>query len=260
MDINQWLAANIKEVNMWPYINTFIFFNFFYLFCVSQRNFGLIDIAWGLSFIVYHLTQYMEYKQFGLQATLVLAMIMMWGLRLAIYLARRNLGKIEDFRYQNFRKAWGNWPNLNAYFRVFILQMVLMFIVSLPSYSIMSIPGSMKWYNWFGVAIWAFGFIWESWADATLAYFKKNKKGVCQDGPWKYSRHPNYFGEITLWWGIYLATLPSPWWGVFGPLTIHFMLIKVSGVPMLEEKYKDNPEYLKYIQETNALVPNIFKK
>jgi len=202
----------------------------------------------------------MLFKQTGLQATIILAMIMIWGLRLGIYLSKRNLGKPEDFRYQNFRKGWGNWPNLNAYFRVFILQMLLMMIVSLPSYYSMSNSNQMSWYNWLGVVIWTFGFIWESWADASLAHFKKHQKGVCKAGPWKYSRHPNYFGEMILWWGIYMATLPGPWWGVFGPLTIHFMLLKVSGVPMLEEKYKNNPEYLKYIQETDALIPNFFKK
>ena len=237
-----------------------MFFNLFYLFCVSQRNFGLIDIAWGLGFIVYHLSQYLIYHQTGFKETLILAMIMMWGLRLAIYLGKRNLGKPEDFRYQQFRLGWGDWPNLNAYFRVFILQMLLMFIVSTPSFYSMSRTTPFEWYNWAGVLIWAFGFIWESWADASLANFKKTQKGLCQVGPWKYSRHPNYFGEITLWWGIYLTTLPGPWWGVFGPLTIHLMILKVSGVPMLEEKYKDNPEYLKYIRETNSMIPNFFKK
>ncbi len=243
---------------MIPYLALFLLFHLFYIYCTYKKNLGFIDSAWGLGFIVFHLGALIQYYPISLKPTLIMVCISIWGIRLAIYLHKRNSGKPEDFRYKNMRDNWKGKAPLHSYFKVFWLQAVLLMIISIPSFNAIKTSGELKWYNMIGLFVWAFGFIWETWADSTLAKFKIENKGICKLGPWKYSRHPNYFGEIVLWWGIYLATIPNQPWMIIGPILIHFLILKVSGIPMLEAKYKDNPIYQEYINETNSLIPKIF--
>ncbi|MGK0367444.1 MAG: steroid 5-alpha reductase family enzyme [Thermoproteota archaeon] len=243
---------------MIPFISVAIIFHLFFIYCTIKKNLGFIDTAWGLSFIVFHLSAYLMYNPTGLKPLIIVISISIWGIRLAGYLHKRNQGKPEDFRYALMRKGWGPNQALNSYIKVFWLQAILMMIIAIPSYLAVQINGELSTLNLVGLGIWIFGISWEVWADSTLAHFKKNSKGICKVGPWKYSRHPNYFGEIILWWGIFIMTLPGPLWTVIGPILISLLVSKVSGVPMLEEKYKNNPEYLEYIRTTNALIPKLF--
>lgn len=242
------------------FIALFILMNIAFIICVKQNNFGLIDIVWGLCFVTIACASVKTLSWYNI---LILTAVLCWGFRLSIYLAKRNLGHDEDYRYKKMREGWGDSPNLNAYFRVFMLQGCLSFIISLPFW--FALKNNYYFTVWnlaFGLAIFAFGLIWESWADKTLQDFKANpdnKGRVCNDGPWKFSRHPNYFGEILLWWGMYIACFnPHELWTIIGPITIHFFILKVSGVPMLEEKLKKNPKYAEYIESTNSLIPKIF--
>ncbi len=233
--------------------------HFFFLLAVWRRNFGLVDIAWGQGFIVISLVSYF-YHFNSIKNAVVLGLVLCWGLRLSLYLLTRNWKAPEDHRYLEMRKTWGNHPNLHAYFKVFLLQGFLMLLISIPITSGMALADQeLSLINKIGVAIFFFGWIFESYADGFLKRYKANpanKGTICMIGPWKLCRFPNYFGEITLWYGIYLAAFnPSTWWSIIGPLTINFFILKISGVPLLEKKYLERSEYLDYAAKVPRLIP-----
>lgn len=223
-----------------------------------------MDIAWGLGFVVIANFVYFRFKpDFSYMILLIVTTI--WGLRLAIYLAIRNLPKGEDWRYANWRKDWGNKQAIISFFRVFMLQGSIMWIVALPLMQIEQSYPRIQTLQYIGIAVCLFGFLWESIADWQLYAFKQkkeNKGKVMRQGLWKYSRHPNYFGEIVFWWGVFIIAIPHGnwWWSLLGVSTISFFIIKISGVPMLERKKKKEANYQTYIEDTNALIPNFFKR
>lgn len=241
-------------------IGLFLLGNIFFFWCKSQKNYGLVDIAWGLSFLVTSIICFFNSSK-NIHHILILSMITIWSLRLSIYLSIRNIGETEDFRYHQMRKNWGKHADLQAYFKVFTLQPLLSFIVSLPL--IMAFQQSnftLSFQVYLGIAIFLFGITFESIADYTLYHFKKdpiNKGKILTRSVWKFCRHPNYFGEMTLWWGIFIASgqfFITPW-TIIGPMLISFLLIKVSGVPLLEEHYKNNLAYQEYVLKTNSFIP-----
>lgn len=242
------------------FILLFIVIHFFFFWALKTKNYGVMDIGWGVCFITIALG---TISSLDLKSFVVFICILLWGVRLSLYLFKRNHGKPEDFRYQELREEWQPHSNRSAYFKVFLFQGVLSFIISLPVWT------SLKFHTSYslstlviGVIVFLFGFLWETWADFTLMKFKKNKDNqsfVCEDGPWRYSRHPNYFGEITLWWGVFIICFDlNYWWTIIGPITIHLLILFLSGVPMLEAKMKKNPKYLDYIKTTNSLIPRFF--
>jgi steroid 5-alpha reductase family enzyme len=196
---------------------------------------------------------------------LVFVCVTIWGLRLSYHIARRNLKKPEDYRYAEWRKQWGKWFVPRSFAQVFLLQAALTVIVAMPALAVMQ-NVDVLWSVWAvtGLLIWIIGFVFESTSDRQLKVFLRNRKDkteVMQTGLWKYSRHPNYFGEVTQWWGLFVVALSTPrgWWAVLGPLTITFLIVKVSGVPLLEEKMKKNPAYQKYAARTSMFIPRIPK-
>lgn len=246
----------------------------YFIALVLKRN-DVADIAWGLGFV--WLVFYAGY--FGgvsLFNKLVYGCIIIWGLRLSIHISLRTFKKKEeDFRYRNWRLSWGKNFYWRSYLQVFLLQGFFQFIIALPiaiaAYSGGYFPrrdglavGSLLsgFYHsavLFGIWIWITGFLFQTIGDYQLTRFAKTKQPgqIMQTGLWRYSRHPNYFGEITMWWGIWLmvATLPFGFWAIISPLTITYLLVFVSGVPMLEEKYKGNPAFEAYKKRTPALFP-----
>lgn len=233
--------------------------HFYFLLAVARKNFGLVDIAWGQGFILIALVSYF-YHFNSVKNAVVLGLVLCWGLRLSLYLLGRNWKAPEDQRYKDMRMEWGSHPNVHAYFKVFIFQGFLMLLISLPITAGMSrAVQELSWINKLGVFVFFFGWIFESYADRFLKTFKEdpaNKGKICMTGPWKLCRFPNYFGEITLWYGIYLASfVPSTWWTIVGPLTINFFILKVSGVPLLEKKYLMRREYLEYAERVPRLIP-----
>ncbi len=240
-------------------LSVLILMHVFFLLGVWRKNFGLVDVAWGLGFIVISLVSYFYHFNSAKNAV-VLFLVLLWGLRLSLYLLGRNWNAPEDHRYQEMRKSWGKFPSLHAYFKVFLFQGLLMFLISLPiTAGMMKADQNLSWINIIGVMVFFFGWIYESFADRYLKKFKANPENrgkICTSGPWNLSRFPNYFGEITLWYGIYLAALsPSTWWTIIGPLTINLFILKVSGVPLLEKKYKERPEYHEYAARVPRLIP-----
>lgn len=197
----------------------------------------------------------------GTRGALVGILISIWGFRLAWHIHARNKGKAEDYRYLAWRKEWGKWFYIRSYFQVYFLQGAFLLLIVLPVLLINKNTGSsLGLLDLVGVMVWLLGFYFETVGDAQLARFINNpvnKGKIMQDGLWTYTRHPNYFGEVTQWWGLWLLSLsvPSGWIGVIGPVTITFLILKVSGIPMLEKKMEDNPAFAEYKRRTSVFIP-----
>jgi steroid 5-alpha reductase family enzyme len=199
---------------------------------------------------------------------LILTLVSIWGLRLTIYLALRNIGKGEDYRYQEFRKNYGPkrywWF---SFFQVFLLQGALIMLVSLPLLGINSTTssGDLCILDYLGILVWCIGFSFEAGGDFQLARFKKdikNKGKVLNTGFWKYTRHPNYFGDSAVWWAYAIFSIAAgSYWQIIGSIIMTLLIIKISGVSLLEKTLKDTkPQYKDYIQKTNSFFPWFPKK
>jgi steroid 5-alpha reductase family enzyme len=233
----------------------------FFGVAVLKKNLSVIDTAWGLGFILMGSIGSILSQWHNLREVVVLTMVILWGLRLSLFIHLRNLGKGEDFRYANWRKDWGEKTNFIAYFKVYWLQIFLMFIVGLPIFAAHeSTDPDLNWINILGIIIWLLGLSWESVADYQKNKFKSNPANhnkVFQGGVWEFSRHPNYFGEALLWWGISLVSLDGQnSWALIGPAFLTLLLWKVSGVPLVEQRHAGNPEYQAYKARTPVLIPS----
>jgi steroid 5-alpha reductase family enzyme len=232
-------------------------------FIIAQikKDNSIVDIAWGLGFILVAFLSLKLNQNYGIQQRLVAILVLIWGIRLSVHIFFRNLGRGEDFRYKNWRDQWGNKAILYSFLKVFMLQGLVLTIVAYPIMLINSYP--INRFNALviiGFIIWLTGFLVESIGDYQLYRFKKNpenKGKIMKSGLWRYTRHPNYFGESLIWWGIFLIVLPAPygWTTIISPILMTFLLVKVSGKPMLEEKYSDNPEYQEYQRNTSGFIP-----
>jgi len=247
-------------------IASFIFFNLFFILAQIKKNNGLADMAWGLGFIVVALSALIYQNTYHLHQLIVTFLVVMWGLRLFFHIGLRNWKAKEDFRYVNMRKKWGKHVHLKAYFIVFMLQMSFMYLISLPiqvthlyavtldltSYLIIGL----------GVLLWSVGFYFEARGDHELKVFKRqpqHKGKILTTGLWKYTRHPNYFGEALMWWGIWIVSLSTlslfSVLSIISPLFITYLLRYVSGVPLLEKKYENNLEFQAYAKKTSIFIP-----
>ena len=192
---------------------------------------------------------------------LLLGLLTLWGLRLGLHIGLRHRGQGEDFRYRKFREDWGDTIIWRSFLQIYMLQGAVVLVVATPILLTIGAPGgSLTWSDLLGVLLFFLGFFFEALSDWQLTVFKKggaNKGKIIMHGLWRYSRHPNYFGEATLWWGIFLIGFASPsgLYGLISPLTIAFLLLKVSGIPMLEVKYQGNTEFEAYKARTNAFFP-----
>jgi steroid 5-alpha reductase family enzyme len=224
-----------------------------------KRN-DVADIAWGLGFLVCVSYVYLFSEDVFGKSLLVLFLIALWAFRLSIHILIRNKGKKEDPRYQKWREDWGKWFIPRTFFQVFILQGALLLIVVLPAVTAVLFGGEIRPLDYVGVLIWIIGFIFETVGDYELSQFIKNpenKGKVLQTGLWKYTRHPNYFGEVTMWWGIWIIALSSPfaWLAIIGPATITFLILFVSGIPLLENRKKGDPAFEEYKTHTSIFFP-----
>lgn len=183
-----------------------------------------------------------------------------WGLRLSAHIGLRFLKtKDEDSRYAQMSQHWSRYY-LRSYLQVFLLQGLLMMAMLSPVLSAaLKAPTNNFYFLGAGAFVWFIGMAFEIVADAQLAKFVKTKQPgqIMQTGLWRYSRHPNYFGEVVLWWGIWLVTLPSDWWylSLIAPVTITFLILKISGVPMAEARYADNEAFQTYAKRTSPFIP-----
>jgi steroid 5-alpha reductase family enzyme len=230
---------------------------------LALRNASIVDIFWGLGFVVAGLTYFVLGDGFDGRRILVLALVALWGLRLSGYIGWRNTGKGEDYRYQAMRERAGAAFWWRSYFQVFLLQGVLLWIISAPLLASMdnTDPGHFSALDVLGALIWMVGIFFEAVGDYQLARFKAdpaNKGKVMRGGLWRYTRHPNYFGDATVWWGLWVIAAGTPWgWAtVFAPVLMTALLLRVSGVALLERTItRRRPEYADYIESTSAFVP-----
>lgn len=224
-----------------------------WLLSLVLRNAAIVDVAWGLGFIGVAWATWLQSARDD-HATLLAVVVTVWGARLALHIGVRSAGKPEDARYRALRAKYAPfwWK---SFFIVFMLQAVLLLAVSLPVQLGMS-PRALNVVDAIGLAVFTIGFGIEVLADAQLALWKKPGT-VLDRGLWRWSRHPNYFGELVLWWGIgVLALSPSTWWAsLVGPAVISFLLLRVSGVPMLEAQMKERPGWSAYVARTSAFFP-----
>jgi len=234
-----------------------------WLVSLAMHDASIVDIVWGLNFVVVAVVAAVAGDGAHARSVLLLGMVGLWGLRLSGYLARRNLGHGEDFRYQAMRRKYGDRFGLISLVVVFGLQGVLALVVSLPVQLAATTdqPESLGPLAVLGVILWAVGFAFESIGDAQLARFKRDPSSagqVMDRGLWRYTRHPNYFGDFCIWWGVFLVaaeTVPARW-GVVGPLLMSFLLLRVSGVALLESTITSRrPGYAEYVERTSAFFP-----
>jgi len=242
-------------------VAVFIFMTAFYILAQMLKNNGIVDIAWGLGFIVVSAVLFIRNPPAGQAKILFLALVSAWGIRLAGHIARRNIGKPEDFRYANMRKKWGAAAPFKAFFFVFMLQGILMLIVASPAIVVLGSPTRpLTILDAFGALVFLGGLSFEAVADRQLAAHirnPQNKGKLMIRGLWSRTRHPNYFGEAVLWWGLGLFAVSSKhgWVGLIGPLAISLLLRFVSGVPLLEKKYAGRPDWEAYKKMTPIFFP-----
>jgi steroid 5-alpha reductase family enzyme len=231
-----------------------------------KKDNSIVDIAWGPGFILVVLLTLLLEKRFGPRQVLVTALVAVWGGRLAIHLYCRKRGRGEDFRYAKWRREWGRWFVPRSYVQIFMLQGILLLIIS---YGIVLVNASsgpgLGALDFAGAAVWLIGFVFEAAGDAQLERFKQAPESagkIMTSGLWRYTRHPNYFGEAVMWWGIFLIALsvPTGWTAVVSPVLITFLLLRVSGVTMLEKKYIGNADFAEYARRTSAFFPWFPKK
>ncbi len=239
-----------------------------WLWSVAIKNVSIVDIFWGLGFVVVNTFYVYASGDLNPRKLLVWVLVFLWGTRLSSYIFWRNLGKGEDFRYKEFRRSYGPerywWV---SYFQTFLLQGVLMMMVSLPLLGVSQTvsSGKLTWLDCVALLVWVVGFSFETGGDYQLVKFKKNlasKGKVLDKGFWRYTRHPNYFGDAAVWWAYGLFSIAAGnYWQIIGSVIMTILLIKVSGVALLEKTMKQTkPQYTEYIRKTNAFFPWFPKK
>ncbi|MFC1627684.1 DUF1295 domain-containing protein [Gemmatimonadota bacterium] len=242
------------------------FMTVIFLAALIIRDNSIVDIAWGIGFVLIAIVTRMSGGEPATLSTIVTVLVTLWGLRLALYIAVRKKGEGEDFRYAKWRRGWGRWFVLRSFFQIFMLQGALMLVIAMPIVHVNAGSGfEPGLIGIVGIVVWMIGFLFETVGDWQLFRFKQdpaNRGRVMDRGLWRYTRHPNYFGESVLWWGIFLLALGTPggWMTVIGPALITLLLLRVSGVTMLERALVERREgYHGYIERTNAFIPWIPK-
>jgi steroid 5-alpha reductase family enzyme len=227
------------------------------------KNSSIVDIFWGTGFVIFAWVAFiLTPGGFIARKILLCLLVTLWGLRLSLHILKRNWGKGEDFRYQAWRNEAGSSWWWKSFFKVFILQAILLVIVAVPllAAQIKPLPDHLTWLDLLAIPVWLIGFSFETLGDWQLMRFKANpanKGKLLTTGAWRYSRHPNYFGDATQWWAYYLVALAAGgWWTIFSPIIMTGLLLRVSGVRLLEKTLKETkPGYQEYLETTSEFIP-----
>jgi len=232
-----------------------------WLVSLRMRDSSIVDIFWSLCFVL-AASVYAILTPNGIaeRKLLSLMLVTIWGIRLSVHLARRNLGKGEDYRYAKWRTEAGQSWWWRSWLKVFALQGILAWIVSAPLLAVQDSTQPLGVLDVIGAGVWLIGFMFEAIGDWQLVQFKANpanKGKVLSTGLWRFTRHPNYFGDAVVWWGMYmLAVSAGGWWTIFSPLLMNYLLVNISGVAMLESAMRSRkPEYADYIRRTSSFIP-----
>ncbi len=254
------MLATIFQIGLF----IFCYVSVWFVISILLKRNDIADIAWGLGFVAVVIFLFIT-QAATKQSGVVYILTIFWGMRLAIHIGVRTKGKPEDFRYKKWRDEWGKYFVLRSYLQVYLLQGFFMWIICVPIILVsMAKNQPISPFIFVGLIIWLIGFAFESIGDYQLMQFikyKQNKSDIMQTGLWKYTRHPNYFGEVLVWWGIFIMVLPQEYglWAIISPITISFLLLYVSGIPMLEAKYKDNVAFQEYKKRTSEFFPRVPK-
>jgi steroid 5-alpha reductase family enzyme len=239
-----------------------------WIISVFIKNVSIVDLFWGFGFVLVSWFYFLTGGGYEIRKMILTFLVTLWGLRLSIYLTWRNHGKGEDFRYRQFRHNYGEnrywWI---SFFQTFLLQGILMWLISAPLLGAQYYGDDrpLNILDWIGIFFWATGFVFETGGDLQLAIFKSNPANrgkVLDTGFWRYTRHPNYFGDSSVWWGYGLVCLAAgSWLPVLGSFLMTILIIRVSGVMLLEKSLKEQkPQYKRYIEKTSAFIPWFPKK
>lgn len=253
MSVLELLALNL--------LVTLVLMTALWIVSLILRDVSIVDVFWGLGFIVIALMTFCRAEHDAARKWLLLGLTTAWGLRLAIHLGIRKFGSPEDSRYQAMRQKIGPRFWIVSLGVVFLLQSVLMNVVALPIVLGQLDDTPLGWIDAVGVIVWWVGLFFEAIGDWQLARFKadpSNAGKVMDHGLWRYTRHPNYFGDFAVWWGLYLVALGAvgAWWTIVSPLLMSFLLLRVSGVTLLEDSLRERkPEYAEYTAKTSAFFP-----
>ena len=235
-----------------------------WLISLRKRDVSIVDSLWSLMFLAAALVYWLAVEEPTGRALLVMVLVGLWSLRLAAHITWRNWGEGEDYRYRQIRER--NEPGFahKSLYLVFGLQAVIAWLVSLPLLAAISAEVPLGFLDGFALGLFVIGFVFEAVADLQLARFKAdpaNVGRVLDTGLWRYTRHPNYFGNACIWWSFFVFALATgAWWSVLSPLLMTFLLLKVSGVALLEQDIGDRrPAYRDYIRRTNAFIPGFPK-
>lgn len=233
-----------------------------WLYSLKLKNSSIVDIFWGAGFVIVNWLYFaLTPDGFLTRKLLIAILVTLWGLRLTTHIFTRNWGKPEDFRYQKWRQENGSRWWWWSFFQVFLLQGILLWIISVPllAAQFSPRPASLTFFDYLGLVVWLIGFYFEAMGDYQLSQFlsKPENKGKTMDkGVWRYTRHPNYFGDSAQWWGYYLiAASAGGWWTIFSPIIMTTLLVRVSGVALLEKTMSTKPGYKEYMEKTNAFIP-----
>lgn len=234
-----------------------------WLVSLALKNSSIVDIFWGSGFLIFTWAAFLLTPEgFATRKWLICLLVTVWGLRLSSHILTRNWGKPEDFRYQVWRREAGSAWWWRSFFKVFLLQGVILWVVAAPllAAQIKPRPDHLIWLDIIAIALWMIGFFFEAVGDMQLRRFignPANKGKLLTTGVWRYTRHPNYFGDATQWWAYYLiASAAGGWWTIFSPIVMTYLLTRVSGVALLEKTLiEEKPGYREYAESTSAFVP-----
>ena len=258
----------IYQIYFQTFLIILVLMTILWIVSVIIKNVSIVDLFWGLGFVSVAVFYFLKTDGLDLRKTVLISMVSIWGLRLSAYLTWRNLGKGEDFRYKEFRKKYGEhrywWI---SYFQTFLLQGILMWLISAPLLGAQYFGASntLGVLDYIGIAFWIIGFSFEAGGDFQLALFKtdpSNKGKVLDKGFWRYTRHPNYFGDAAVWWGYgFICLAAGSYLPVLGSILMTALIIKISGVALLEKGLREQkPQYKEYIEKTSAFIPWFPKK
>lgn len=239
----------------------FVYMTSWFVISIIKKRNDIADTAWGLGFVLLSWAMLLLADNVHWRNLLVNLLVTIWGFRLAIHVYRRNKNKPEDYRYLAWRKEWGSLFYLRSYLQVYLLQGLFLFLIVIPVLFInQNSVGTIAVTDVIGLAIWLLGFYFESVGDKQLKDHitnPANKGKLMQTGLWKYTRHPNYFGEVTQWWGLFIIalSLPGSFFTIIGPLTITILILFVSGIPLLEKKYAGRADWEDYCRRTSVFIP-----
>lgn len=239
----------------------FAYVTLFFLFSLGLKRNDIADVAWGGGIMLIVMALIMREEEGSLRIFVVSTLVTIWGLRLVYHTYRRFQSRSEeDFRYAQWREKWKNFY-LRSYAQVYLLQGALMIMVSMSVISLYATDEEgLTFINVVGIVVWLFGFLFQTIADRQLRKFtaqKENQGKIMDKGLWAFTRHPNYFGEVMLWWGIFLIVIggANPFLAIIGPITITILILFVSGVPLLEKQYAQDKAFQSYAKKTSKFFP-----